>query len=242
MPTCKEIKIQYYQITRRLYALHRLCSTLGLGEKEASNVTEFINKTNFIIDYSSSPSPVRLSVVVSRIASTLNDGEVWFLDNLKCSSIYPSLRFNLNQFPLGFFISRIFHYLLKNEMLGDAEKKRLSDFINGKENNDEGETWKEFFCQEIECPQSADISHAISRFLVIYKSVPETVFDFVLRPVSRRSAFCCEIGTRTICERFLISSKIDIRIINAAYCVNVLPTIVSKSATFLLDFLPYLFM
>lgn len=102
VPTCKEIKIQYYQITRRLYALHRLCSTLGLGKKEASNVTEFINKTNFIIDYSSSPSPVRLSVVVSRIASTLNDGEVWFLDYLKCSSIYPSLRFNLNQFPLGF--------------------------------------------------------------------------------------------------------------------------------------------
>ena len=176
--TCKEIKIQYYQITRRLYALHRLCSTLGLGEKEASNVTEFINKTNFIIDYSSSPSPVRLSVVVSRIASTLNDGEVWFLECLKCSNIYPSLRFNLNQFPLGFFISRIFHYLLKNEMLGDAEKKRLSDFINGKENNDEGEKWKEFFCQEIECPQSADISNSISRFLVFYKSVPETELYF----------------------------------------------------------------
>ena len=192
VPTCKEIKIQYYQITRRLYALHRLCTTLGLGEKEASNVTEFINKTNFIIDYSSSPSPVRLSVVVSRIASTLNDGEVWFLDYLKCSSIYPSLRFNLNQFPLGFFISRIFHYLLKNEMLGDAEKKRLSDFINGKENNDEGEKWKEFFCQEIECPQSADISNSISRFLVFYKSVPETVFYF--RGSKKQTVFEGDIG------------------------------------------------
>ena len=192
MPTCKEIKIQYYQITRRLYALHRLCSTLGLGAKEASNVTEFINKTNFIIDYSSSPSPVRLSVVVSRIASTLNDGEVWFLDYLKCSSIYPSLRFNLNQFPLGFFISRIFHYLLKNEMLGDAEKKRLSDFINGKENNDEGEKWKEFFRQEIECPQSADISNSISFFLVFYKSVSETELYFL--GGKKQTVFEGEIG------------------------------------------------
>ena len=177
VPTCKEIKIQYYQITRRLYALHRLCSTLGLGEKEASYVKDFINKTNFIIDYSS-PSPLRLSVVVCRIASTLNDGEVWFLECLKCSNIYPSLRFDFNQFPLGFFISRIFHYLLKNEVLGVAEEKCLLEFIKSKDNNDGEGRWTEFFRQAIEYPYRGNVSNSIFPLLAFYKSVPETELYF----------------------------------------------------------------
>jgi hypothetical protein len=122
----------YYQVTRAIYVLHRLCSNFGLNVKENKGLECIIY--NAIFSKNINNDSILLSTAITMITSTLNDGEIWFIEKLRDNNYSLMFIFNNDNNSLGLFISMILAHINFKSGLRQESKKKFIEFINEKEN------------------------------------------------------------------------------------------------------------
>ena len=168
----------YYQVTRAIYVLHRLCSNFGLNVKENNGLEGIIN--NAIFSKNINNDSILLSTVITMIATTLNDGEIWFAKKIRDNNSSLMFIFDNDNNSLGLFISMIFAHINFKSGLKQESKEKFIEFINEKENglNSNGQTWKEYFNIMINNFNPDLIVNSIFILLKYYDSVNDTSFYF----------------------------------------------------------------
>ena len=82
-------------LIKSIFALHRLCNSLKLEEKE-TNKLKIITSSILLANYSVNKrqkSMYTFALIVSVI--TLNDGDIWFIKQLRDNNLYPTALFLL---------------------------------------------------------------------------------------------------------------------------------------------------
>ncbi len=168
---------KYFHFTRTLFVLHKLCSKLGLKEKEKSAINRIFSNTVFH-PFSKPDASLKTAVITCMIVTTLNEGETWFLEYFRDSDYGLSPAFNLRDNLMGVFTSMIIHHLLSKKALTEDEKKKIDTFMKepAKGVNSDGFSWLETMHQSLQYFDVEDAIESITGFLNIFDSVSDGVF------------------------------------------------------------------
>lgn len=166
---------KFCSITKCVYALHKLCSTIGLEGKEKEQLIGILEKVT--PSYFSKPKePLATSFLVCMLSSTLYKGETWFVRYLR--DCEDSLRYliSFSYSPIGVFISMlIFH--AKRVLIGER-KKRIEEFLKEPEEgiNSNGDTWQSAMQFSLEYIRTTNAIQSICDFLLFYHSISSDYF------------------------------------------------------------------
>ena len=120
---------KYYQITRSLFSLHKLCSSMVLQKKENKEMISMISGSS-IFTFLGQKNLFGISPIICMAATTLNDGKTWFVRFLRDNNFYPSAIFDFEKCPIGIFTSMMLNHLLIKKVLTKEEEKELINFID----------------------------------------------------------------------------------------------------------------
>ena len=170
---------KYYQITRSLFSLHELCSSLGLQKKENKEMISMISGSS-IFAFSGQKNLFGISSIVCMAATTLNDGKTWFVRFLRDNNFYPSVIFDFEKCPIGIFTSMMLNHLLIKKVLSKEESKELINFIDEPVQglNADGTSWKELMTKAIEFGKTESVVESLDTLLKYYDSVDDVIFYF----------------------------------------------------------------
>ena len=169
--TEKQFKAQFYHLTRSIFALHSICKASKYEEKEKTqlrNLISSITMSNHEIVKSK-----YLPFLVCMTFTTLADGEIWFVRNLRDGVFYPGCLFNPKDNPFGLFISIIIAFFKNGTDITDEKNNNFDTFLNEKpENlNSSGENWIELATHLISFSDSSSIIKTLPTLLFIYDSI-----------------------------------------------------------------------
>ena len=170
---------KYYQITRSLFSLHKLCSSLGLQKKENKEMISMISGSS-IFTFLGQKNLFGISPIVCMAATTLNDGKTWFVRFLRDNNFYPSAIFDFEKCPIGIFTSMMLNHLLIKKVLTKEEEKELINFIDEPVQglNADGSSWKKLMVRAIEFGKNESVVESLGTLLKYYDSVDEGIFFF----------------------------------------------------------------
>lgn len=172
-------KNKYYQITRSIYSLHDLCCSLGIENKEKKEMTSIITYSD-ILSFSNKNITISISSIICMLATTLDNGEVWFIKLLRDNDWYPSAIFDFETCPVGIFVCMMINHLLEKNVLNTEATNEIKKFIEEQVQgiNADGSTWKKLMKKSIEFGKAEYVANSIIKFLKYYNSVDESVFYF----------------------------------------------------------------
>ena len=177
---------KYYQITRSLFSLHRLCVLFGLEEKEKAATISLIStsvlsfKPTFAAFNPDTKSTTDIAVIVCMLATTLDSGETWFVKYLRDNKWALRFVFSFENNSIGVFTSMMIFNLLSKNALTAEEKGTIEDFLNEPEvgMNSDGFTWQTAMQLSLECTDAQYVIRSISSLMTFYESVSEENFAF----------------------------------------------------------------
>lgn len=170
---------KYYQITRSLFSLHELCSSLGLQKKENKEMISMISGSS-IFTFLGQKNLFGISPIICMAATTLNDGKTWFVRFLRDNSFYPSAIFDFEKCPIGIFTSMMINHLIAKKVLSKEEENELLSFIDEPVQglNADGSSWKKLMARAIEFGKNESVVESLGALLRYYNSVDEVIFYF----------------------------------------------------------------
>lgn len=171
-------KDRYYQIAHSVHCLHVLCSILKTENKEKKELGTLLSH---IALFHNKEIQTHLSWIICLTATTLNEGDTWFITLMRDNSNYPTLIFNYEMVPLGVFFCMIISHIFAKKTLNEEQRNTVESFLdeptNG--NNSDGFSFKEHMRKSIILyGKTTQIVDSIGLFLNYFDSVPESVFYF----------------------------------------------------------------
>ncbi len=169
---------KFCSITKCIYALHKLCSALGLEEKEEEQIIGLFE--NEMPSYLSKPkNSLAISAVVCMLSSTLYSGETWFVRYFRDCEISLRYLISFGSNPLGVFTSMLIYHA--KFPLSDAQKKEIEAFLKEPEEgiNSHGDTWQYAMQFSLEYARPTDIITSIGGLLLYYNSIPSIYFTHI---------------------------------------------------------------
>lgn len=169
---------KFCSITKCIYALHELCSVLGLEAKEGEQIIGLFEDE--MPSYLSKPKKsLATSAVVCMLSSTLYKGETWFVRYLR--DCEDSLRYliSFGNNPLGIFTSMLIYHA--KFPLNDAQKKEIEVFLKEPEEgiNSHGDTWQSAMQFSLEFARPTDVIKSIGGLLLFYNSISSIYFTHI---------------------------------------------------------------
>ena len=162
-------KEKYYYITRSIYSLHNLCSKLGLQNKEKEKMIPIITYSG-ILPFFDKNNDLGMSIIIGMLASTLNEGKVWFVKLVRDNNFCSSAIFDFEKCPIGIFICMMISHLFSNKVLNENEEKEIKNFIEEQAQgiNADGSTWKQLMQRAIEFSKVGKVADSILQLLKYY--------------------------------------------------------------------------
>ena len=167
---------KFCSITKCIYALHKLCSAIGLEGKEKEQLTGILEKV--MPSYFSKPKePLATSFLVCMLSSTLYKGETWFVRYIRDCEDPLRYLISFSYSPIGVFISMLIYHA-KRVLVGER-KKEIEEFLKEPEEgiNSHGDTWQSAMQFSLEYIQTTNAIQSIYDFLLFYRSIPSDYFS-----------------------------------------------------------------
>lgn len=181
-------KEKYYHITRSIYSLHNLCSKLGLQNKEKEKMIPIITHSG-IFSFLEKNNDLGMSIIIGMLASTLNEGKVWFVKLVRDNNLYPSAIFDFEECSIGIFTCMMISHLFSKRVLNENEEKEIKNFIEEQAQgiNADGSTWKQLMQRAIEFSRVEKVTDSILQLLKYYDSINEC--DFYFHGTQKKSVY-----------------------------------------------------
>lgn len=166
-----------YHLTRSIFALHRLCVDLKLGKKEKEKLKGIVSDVLFSY-YGNKDTNRMLSFTVLMSVVSLNDGDIWFIKNLRDNNLYSSALFSFKNCLLGLFISIYLAHILNQNLVTDEKRSSILAFLSesAKGLNSDGSSWNQLVARMIEFSNSKLIASSLIELIRIYESIPESQY------------------------------------------------------------------
>lgn len=167
---------KFCSITKCIYALHKLCSAIGLEGKEKEQLTGILEKV--MPSYFSKPKePLATSFLVCMLSSTLYKGETWFVRYIRDCEDPLRYLISFSYSPIGVFISMLIYHA-KRVLVGER-KKEIEEFLKEPEEgiNSHGDTWQSAMQFSLEYIQTTNAIQSICDLLLFYRSIPSDYFS-----------------------------------------------------------------
>lgn len=165
-------------LIKSIFALHRLCNSLKLEGKE-TNKLKIITSSILLADYSVNKrqkSMYTFALIMSVI--TLNDGDIWFIKQLRDNNLCSTALFFLDKCTLGLFISIFISHILGGNIINDEKKAEIIAFLNEPAEglNSYGISWNRLLANQIEFTSSKLLTNSLTKLINIYRLVNPTQF------------------------------------------------------------------
>lgn len=165
-------------LIKSIFALHRLCNSLKLEEKE-TNKLKIITSSILLANYSVNKrqkSMYTFALIMSVI--TLNDGDIWFIKQLRDNNLCSTALFFLDKCTLGLFISIFISHILGGNIINDEKKAEITAFLNEPAEglNSYGISWNRLLANQIEFTSSKLLTNSLTKLINIYRLVNPTQF------------------------------------------------------------------
>lgn len=165
-------------LIKSIFALHRLCNSLKLEGKE-TNKLKIITSSILLANYSVNKrqkSMYTFALIMSVI--TLNDGDIWFIKQLRDNNLCSSALFFLDKCTLGLFISIFISHILGGNIINDEKKAEIIAFLNEPAEglNSYGISWNRLLANQIEFTSSKLLTNSLTKLINIYRLVNPTQF------------------------------------------------------------------
>lgn len=169
-----------YHLTRSIFALHRLCVNLKLEEKEKEKLKDIISDV-LLSNYANKGSNRMLSFTVLMSVVSLNDGDVWFIKNLRDNNLYSSALFSFENCLLGLFISIYLAHILNQNFVSNDKRNNILTFLSEPAAglNSDGSSWNQLVARMLEFSNSKLITSSLKELIHIYESIPESQYYFM---------------------------------------------------------------
>ena len=181
-------KEKYYHITRSIYSLHNLCSKLDLQNKEKEKMIPIITYSG-IFSFLDKNNDLGMSIIIGMLASTLNEGKVWFVKLVRDNNLYPSAIFDFEECSIGIFTCMMISHLFSKRVLNENEEKEIENFIEEQAQgiNADGSTWKQLMQRAIEFSRVEKVANSILQLLKYYDSINKC--DFYFHGTQKKSVY-----------------------------------------------------
>lgn len=181
-------KEKYYHITRSIYSLHNLCSKLELQNKEKEKMIPIITYSG-MLSFLEKNNDLGMSTIISMLAFTLNEGNIWFVKLVRDNNLYPSAIFDFEECSIGIFTCMIISHLFSKRVLNENEKKEIKNFVEEQAQgiNSDGSTWKQLMQRAIEFSRVEKVTDSILQLLKYYDSINEC--DFYFHGTQKKSVY-----------------------------------------------------
>lgn len=165
-------------LIKSIFALHRLCNSLKIEEKE-TNKLKIITSSILLANYSVNKrqkSMYTFALIMSVI--TLNDGDIWFIKQLRDNNLCSTALFFLDKCTLGLFISIFISHILGGNIINDEKKAEITAFLNEPAEglNSYGISWNRLLANQIEFTSSKLLTNSLTKLINIYRLVNPTQF------------------------------------------------------------------
>ncbi len=114
----------YYQVTRLIYSLHRLCEKASMKGKEKKRVVNIVDSYIFSCNAENKKKNAT-SVIIALSTFMIREGETWFLEDIRDNGISTESVFNFKKCSLGYFVAMMIAYVLKLKTISENKKGAL---------------------------------------------------------------------------------------------------------------------
>lgn len=203
-------------LIKSIFALHRLCNSLKLEEKE-TNKLKIITSSILLANYSVNKrqkSMYTFALIMSVI--TLNDGDIWFIKQLRDNNLYPTALFSLDKCVLGLFISIFIAHILGKNIINEEKEVEIIAFLNEptKGLNSYGISWNRLLANQIEFTSPVLLTNSLTQLIDIYRLVSPTQFT------PFRSGATFDIS-QNFDERTIINAWLEIILFMRSYNIDI---------------------